>query len=71
MQRLLLWIVLLTFETHLVYTVQAPVRGPTRAIEGLHHAASENSVRHCREPKQGIGPISPKKHRLRPPGRRT
>ena len=36
-----MWIVLLTFETHLVYTVQAPVRGPTRAIEGLHRARAE------------------------------
>ena len=31
----------MTFETHLVYTVQKPVRGPTRAIEGLHHAGVE------------------------------
>ena len=40
-QTLLLWIVLLTFETHLVYTVQEPARGPTRAIEGLHRAGVE------------------------------
>ena len=36
-----MWIVLLTCETHLVYTVQVPVRGPTRAIEGLHRAGVE------------------------------
>ena len=37
-----MWIVLLTCETHLVYTVRAPVRGPTRAIEGLHRAGVES-----------------------------
>ena len=36
-----MWIVLLTFETHLVYTVQAPVRGPTRATEVLHRTEVE------------------------------
>ena len=36
-----MWIVLLTCETHLVYTVQEPVRGPTRAIEGPHRAGVE------------------------------
>ena len=36
-----MWKVLLTFETHLVSTVQAPVLGPTRAIEGLHRAGVE------------------------------
>ena len=39
-----MWKVLLTFETHLVYTVQAPVRGPTRAIEGLHRAEDFNTA---------------------------
>ena len=37
-----MWIVLLTCETHLVYTVRAPVRGPTRAIESLHRAGVES-----------------------------